>query len=294
MATIEQMREKLRKLNERGSGSSKKWFPKDKHVVRLLPLAGQEEPYKVIWFHYNLGKFPLYCPKQNSGSDCSVCDLSAALKEWDDDKSEADRKADFKQGCKLEAGPKYYFSMVERVTDAESKKVTNSQPAWWSLNENAFKELGNIITKDDSLEIHTESMAALKLDPVDDVWQVLVNSKTAFDIEVDLRKANNEDGKGNAKKFNQTVITEKKRCSPLSKDQAEEKKILESIPDFSGVEKSLTSDEINKHLETFLSAGSKDAKSDSDGTEKSADVNNEKPADGKRSVEDALADIMKD
>lgn len=293
MATLEELRSKLKKINDRrGGGSRTKWFPKDVHSVRLLPIPGQEEPYKVLYFHY-LNKKPIYCPLMNgTDSSCDLCKLSESLKEWDDDKTEAARKADFKQGCSLEAGPKYYHPMVERMLDKDTKKVTNSTPMWWSMSESVWKDVMNICLKEDVVEMHRENIGEFE-----NAWDSLTCTKYAFDIDVNLQKANNEDGKGNNKQYNNTKVSEKKRETALSNDQAEVDKVLASIPPFDGIETPLTSADVEKLLEQYLNSDAPAAKADSDGLEKKtagADSrNDELPASGKRSVEDALNDLLK-
>lgn len=291
MATIAEMREKLKKLNEKrgGGGSRSKWFPKDHHVVRLLPISGQDEPYRVIYFHY-LNRKPVYCPLKNGGQPCEVCALSDALKEWDDDKDPEVRKTDFKTGCSLEAGPKYYHPMVERIVDKDTKKVSNSGPFWWSLSESVWKEVVEIGLKDDVVQMHVESGSTS-----DNVWDALVNTKFAFDIEVDLKKANNEDKKGNTKSFNVTDVSPKMRETPLTRDAEELEKLLGSVPAFDTIETALSSEEVARILETYLNSGAPEEKSKSDGTEKGADVesrNAEMPGSGKKSVEEALKDLL--
>jgi hypothetical protein len=294
MATIQEMRDKLKKINDKrgGGGGKSKWFPKDRHVVRLLPIPGQDEPYKVLFFHY-LNKKPIYCPMHNSGTDCDICKLSESLKAWDDDMDADERKKQFKLGCQLEAGPKYYHPMTERITDKETKKVSNSAPAWWSLSEPVWKEVAVLCLKDENIEMHAENGQ-----PVYNVWDLLVNTASAFDLDVDLRKANNEDKKGNLKQYNATVVTERKRENALTKDKDELEKLLAAIPSFDGIETVLTSEEVAKILQNHVNAEAEPVKSTSDGTEKSASTDKveshstEKLAEGKRSVEDALSDML--
>lgn len=291
MATIAEMREKLKKLNEKrgGGGSRSKWFPKDKHVVRLLPVPGQDEPYRVIHFHY-LNRKPVYCPLLNAGTECKICQLSETLKEWDDNQSEADRKRDFKMGCSIEASPKYYHPMVERIIDKETKKVSNSGPFWWSLSEAVWKEVANIGLKDDVQEMHVEGGSTS-----DNMWDALTNTRLAFDLDVDLKKANNEDGKGNGKQFNVTDVGPKMRETALSRDPEELAKLLAAVPAFDTVETVLSSDEVDKILEQHLNSDAPEAKSKSDGLEKTERVeskNAEVTGTGKKSVEEALKDLL--
>lgn len=291
MATIEQLREKLKQVNARrgGGGNKSKWFAKDRHLIRLLPIQGADEPYRIVFFHY-LNKKPVYCPHMNDGEQCDVCELAAALKEWDDDKSEADRKRDFKAGCNLEASPKYYFSVVEK-TVGDDRKVTLSAPQWWSMGEPLWKDMVNIALKDDNVEAHEQAGG-----DVTNAWDVLTNTKHAYDIEVDLRAADNKDGKGNLKQFSQTVLTDKKTQTALSKDAEEVKKILASVPDFSTVEVKLSSSDVTRLFNEYLNVKAPEAKSDDDGTEKSGEEshNSEKPAAGKLSIEDALNNMTGD
>ena len=77
---LDKMREKLASL--RGGGNSSNdtfWRPVDgDQDIRIVPTA-DGDPFKEMWFHYNLEKGGFLCPKRNFGDDCPVCEFASQL-----------------------------------------------------------------------------------------------------------------------------------------------------------------------------------------------------------------------
>lgn len=287
--TIEALRAKLESLNKRGGGGNKGlWKPQNNHQVRALPLGG-DEPYRLAMFHWINNK-SIYCP-QTTGERCVICEAAEALRAWNgpdgEEKPEDVRKADFEVFKKIQAGTKYYLPIVERERDDKGKltgKMTG--PFWWPVSEASFKKLIEIAVKPDLNEMAQENGAGEGFD-------VLTNPKVAFDLIVDLKKANNKDGKGNGKQFPVTDIDNTIRLTPLSKDKDEVKKLLESIPKFEDVVPPKTPEEVEKFWKDCVADGP-EASPQTEGLDKTPSNSAEAPASGKQSVDDAITKLLGD
>lgn len=287
--TVDALRAKLESLNKRGGGGNKGlWKPQDNHQVRVLPLDG-EEPYRVAMFHYINNK-SIYCP-QSTGEHCVICEYAEAMKSWNNpdgsEKPEDVRKKDFEVFKKVQAGTKYYFAIVERERDEKGKLTGKSgDPKWWPVSESNFKKLIEIAVNPELNEMTQEQGGGEGFD-------VMTNLKVAVDLTVDLKKANNKDGKGNGKQFPVTDIDRTMRLTPLSKDKDEVKKILESIPKFEDAVQPKTVAEVQKFWDEYMSAGG-DPDTQTEGLDKTPSNSAEGPATGKQSVDDAITKLLGD
>ena len=82
---LDKMRAKLAALRGEGKGGdSVFWRPEDgDQDIRIVPTA-DGDPFKEMWFHYNVEKGGFLCPKRNFGDDCPVCDCKArGVDEWE-------------------------------------------------------------------------------------------------------------------------------------------------------------------------------------------------------------------
>ncbi len=288
--TVESLRQKLEALNKRGGGGNKAvWKPSDNHQVRLLPIEGSEEPYRPAQFHFLNGK-SVYCP-QTTGDHCAVCEAAEALRAWNDpsgnEKPEAVRKKDFESFRAIQAGTKYFFPMVERERDDKGKLTgKNNGPFWWSVSEFNFKKMIEIAVKPDLNETAQEQGGG-------EGWDVLSSARLAFDLTVDLKKANNKDGKGNGKQFPATDIDNTIRLTALSKDKDEAKRLLESIPKFEDAVQPKTSEEVAKIWAEYLQAPVA-ADAPAEGLDKTPSNSAEAPVSGKTSVDEAVKKLLGD
>ena len=76
---IASLQEKLAKLTP-NKGSNKKIYLKltEKfQTIRILPYPHAKDPFIEIYWHYNIaGVNSIYCPKENEGLPCPICDLA--------------------------------------------------------------------------------------------------------------------------------------------------------------------------------------------------------------------------
>ena len=78
---LEKMRAKLAAVQNNGDSSkSAFWRPNDgNQTIRVVPTA-DGDPFKEVYFHYNVAKGGILCPKRNFGDSCPVCDFASNLR----------------------------------------------------------------------------------------------------------------------------------------------------------------------------------------------------------------------
>jgi hypothetical protein len=286
--SIEDLRKKLTNLNNRGRDTNKAiWKPKDKHTVRVLPIAGQEEPWRTVFFHYLNGK-AVYCP-QTEGAHCDICVAAEGLRGWNDadgnEKSEHRRKADWEIFKQIQAGQKAYFPIVEKVK-GEDKKEKIEGPFWWGVSEASLKKIVEICLNEELNELQMGNGGSGGTD-------ILTSVSHGVNLTVDFKKPNNKDNKGNLKSFPLTDIDKGMTIGPISRDKEEVRKLLESIPAFEQAVTRLSSAEVSKIWSEYLATPKDDDKAEGGDVERGPDENNaEKPAEGKEKVEDAVAKLL--
>lgn len=275
---IEALRAKIKGIEE-GKPKSRKWKPKDKHNVRLLPLESADDLATVIKWHYGVDNGrQMYCPSTH-GDACPFCELAAGLKSWrtadGKEKSEADRKRDWEWFKKLDAATKHYAPMVERKEDGELLG-----PFLWEMTPKTYSALLKICVNDDWNEDHPEG-GSLK---------VLTSLEHGLDLVVELKKAGE---KGNTTNFDLTSVEERKKFSPLVKgDKAAAKALVGKIPSIGDIGKPITTEEAEKVFAAWKAGLDKEpAKGDGEGAEYTA--NAETVAKGGGDVDDAVSKLEK-
>ena len=111
---IDAIRAKLQKLqNNAPAADNNFWRPDEgaEHHIRILPISGEEIPFKETYWHWNVGGKSAICPKYTNGDNCPICELVSELYD------EADRTKDAslrKQASDLRAKIRPYIPIVDR------------------------------------------------------------------------------------------------------------------------------------------------------------------------------------
>jgi hypothetical protein len=291
------LRDRLNQLNRKISKGDDLWKPKDEHQVRLVPNPHADDPFQELHFHYEIGDtLSVLCPKLNFGEECAICDFADVLKAWKgpdgEDKPEKERKADFEIFKKIQAKARIYVPMIERPN--KEKNIAGTETAkWWGMTTAQVNQALEVCTDGDRLE----ELGLAKDDP--GALKVLFDTKKGYDLTVSFAKPGE---KGNTKTFTQITIKGRIKPSPLAKDEAEVKKIAESVKKLPDVFPKVPSAEVEKILKKFLGAGAPEAKTEG-GTEKYAKTEEKetpKPANSKenaktvggRSIDEAFGDML--
>lgn len=280
------IRARLAGLSNKTSKKNDLWRPTDNHDIRCLPYPHGDEPIVELGFHYNLGATrSLLCPRHNFGKECAVCSFNDKLKSWNDEngqeKPEETRRADFEIYKKIQIKERWYVAMVDRSDETETPKL-------YAFSKSIFEKFLTLCLNEEMQEIAgTEGT------------DVLFGTDKAFDLTIDFKKPNNEDGKGNVKTFPITEVTQKMRPTPLTKKKAQAKAILEKIPNIKDVFPEVSSQEAERVFMEFVNAGAGEPDVKNSGVEyaakdKLASNSAEKPVEGGQSLDDAFAELSAD
>jgi hypothetical protein len=277
---INAIKAKLKQL-EQGKPKKAKWKPTDEHIVRVLPLPGDEDIASVVKWHYGVDNGrAMYCPSTD-GEDCPFCDFAKTLKGWKDehghDKSEERRKIDWELFKKVDAAVKHYAPIVVRKKDSTDLEG----PFLWEMTPKTYTALFKICANDDWNEDHPEG-GGLK---------ILTSLTHALDVVVTLKKKGE---KGNTTNFDLTEVEERKKFSPLIKgDVKASEALLEKIPGISTLATPIGTAEAKKIFLAWKASFENGDLDTSEGTEHGGGGNRnaEKPATGGDSVDDVVAKL---
>ena len=174
---LEAIRAKLKGLEE-GKPKSKRWKPTDEHLVRALPLPGEEDISFVVKWHYgvNSGR-QMACPS-TWGEDCPFCELAAKLKSWKDekgrDKPEHVRKMDWEFFKKIDAAVKHYIPVVIRKKGSDDVEG----PFLWELTPKTYQGCLKVCANDDRNDGHPDGGGL----------RILTSLMHGVDLTVSLKK----------------------------------------------------------------------------------------------------------
>lgn len=297
MPTIAELRERLNNLaggNKKKSNEKSKfmWKPSDEHNIRCVPQPDGSPAIKELNLHYNINKGPIVCPK-NFGDECSICDFAAKLYSWKDengnDKPPGTKQKDWEMFRKIQAAPKWYVAVLEREHEAEGVR-------YWAMTKRVVDELVKLCTNED-----------LNADREDGGEEKILTSPTnAYDLHISFKKSANADGKGNLTDYPLTEVEERKKPSPLNKDQKEADRILKSVPSIDQAVERVSSKEVHQMFMAFINGGSgsnvsadrsKDDVEYGGSSEKKtekpvAKANNAEKLVGKKSIDEAFDDLV--
>ncbi len=281
MPSIEEIKARLRGLQNRTKKQNDIYKPKDKHVVRLLPYPHGPEPFLELGFHYDIGNSTVLCPRHNFGKDCTICDFCDKLKSWQDedgnDKPEKERKADWELFKKLQVKERYYAPLVERGKETEGAK-------FWAFSRTLLERLLGMCANEKYNKVCKE-----------EGYGVLTNPEVAFDLELNFKQPQNKDGKGNDKPFGITEVelADLAPCA-LAKTKADTKKIVDSVKPIFEVYAEQSSEEVDRLFMKYIGSGGEAVKGDEGDVGKEYKPNtSEKPVVGGQSIDDAFEDLIK-
>jgi hypothetical protein len=270
------------KAMEEGKPKSRKWKPKDEHIVRCLPLEGEEDLAFIIKWHYGVDNGrQMACPT-TWGDECPFCDLSKYLRSWKDekgrDKPEAVRKKDWDWNKKVEAAIKHYVPVVERAKGSDKLEG----PFLWEMTPKTYQALFKICCDDERNAEHQDGGAL----------RILTSLEHGTDVTVVLKKKGE---KGNTTSFDLTEVAPKLRTSPLIKgDLAAAKALLARVPTMGDIAKPVSTEDAEKVFATWqASMDSAPADTKDPGVEYTGDEGNsgETVAKGGASVNETVAKL---
>ena len=217
---LDKMREKLASL--RGDGNSSNdtfWRPEDgDQDIRIVPTP-DGDPFKEMWFHYNLEKGGFLCPKRNYGDDCPVCEFASQLwREGVDTNDEHSKKT----AKSLFVRQRFFSPVMVRGEEEKGVRILG-------YGKTAY-----------------ENLLTLVLNPE---YGDITDTETGTDLTMTY-------GKPPGASFPQTKLVPRRRSSSLCEDMTPEKctELLDSIPEFSGLFERKTTADVQTTLDNFVNS----------------------------------------
>jgi len=132
---IKKMKAKLAALQNKG-GKTAFFKPEEgkKHTVRIVNTP-DGDPFKEYWFHYEIGKNSILCPKKNFQEECAICNFASKLyKENTEDSA--------KMAKKFLSRQRFFSPVLVRGEEKEGVKV-------WGYGKNVYQDLINLVLNPD-------------------------------------------------------------------------------------------------------------------------------------------------
>jgi hypothetical protein len=216
---LDKMRAKLAAVQNNGDTSrSAFWRPNDgNQTIRVVPTA-DGDPFKEVYFHYNVSKGGILCPKRNFGDACPICDFASNLWREGADKNDESSK---KMAKSLFVRQRFFSPVLVRGEETDGVR-------WWGYGKTAYESLLNLVLNPDYGDI--------------------TDTDEGTDLVLNY-------GKPPGAQFPQTKLQPRRRPSPLSEDADTTTMYLNSIQDIMELFERKTPDEVEKLLEEFISGG---------------------------------------
>lgn len=317
MANLAQLKERVAQLANKGGskGGNKpnlRWTPTDEHDIRVIPYGVNplNDSILEMHFHYTLGETrSMLCPestdltideKTYKSAPGHTYEKKCIVNEYCSDlwskfeggkpggalKSKEQKDADFSVWKKIKPQTRFAALVVERGKESDGAK-------WWCFSQ---KQLEQIIKLCDSGPM--KKMCGISKDQ-EAGYAVLVDQDNAFDLHVSVRKAKNEDGKGNATDYSENVLSiSADEPTSLGRSKKETQTIMASVKPFTDAYPLKTSEEVAKVLEAFMKSeftpeSKKQSDLSSDGIQKYGTNSTEDVATvGDRLANEAIEDLM--
>jgi len=230
---LDKMREKLAALRGEGNRDSVFWRPEDgEQDIRIVPTP-DGDPFKEMWFHYNVEKGGFLCPKRNFGEECPVCDFASQLwREGVDNNDDHSKKT----AKSLFVRQRFFSPVMVRGQEDQGVRI-------WGYGKTAY-----------------ENLLSLVLNPE---YGDITDTEAGTDLTLTY-------GKPAGASFPQTKLVPRRRSSELCEDLTPDKcaELLDSIPEFAGLFDRKSTEEVRAMLDNFINSQVEDAESVSSETTK--------------------------
>jgi len=211
---LDKMKLKKAALENKG-GDGKRWFwkPQDGDQIIRIVPDADGDPFREFWFHYNLG--------ENFGFLCPKknfgedCKVDDLVRKLYNDGSEDSKK----KAKDLNAKQRFFSPVIVRGEEEKGVRV-------WGYSRTVYEALLNVVLDPDYGDI---------TDPV-----------TGLDIKITY-------GKKTGEIYPTTVVSPRRKSTPLTEDKDLTKEIVETEVDFTTLFQRKTSDEVASMLDEYLS-----------------------------------------
>jgi hypothetical protein len=224
---IKKMKAKLAALNSKG-GKTNFWRPEEgkKASVRIVNTP-DGDPFKEFWFHYEIGKNSILCPKKNFQEECAICNFASKLYKENTEESA-------KQAKKFLARQRFFSPVVVRGEEKDGIKI-------WGYGKNVYQDLINLVLNPDYGDISDPNTGT-------DLTMVASKAPGAQFPTTKLTPARNSS----------------RLCQGTDEECRD---LMDSIPDFDALHERKTSEEVAAALTEFMTSGGTDAEAEADSKE---------------------------
>jgi hypothetical protein len=225
---IKKMKAKLAALQNKGGGKTNFFKPEEgkKYGIRVVGTA-DGDPFKEFWFHYEIGKNSILCPKKNFQEECAICNFASKLyKENTEDSA--------KMAKKFLARQRFFSPIVVRGEEKDGVKI-------WGYGKNVYQDLINLVLNPDYGDI---------CDP-----------ESGTDLSLQTGKAPG----AQFPTTKLTPARNTSRLCQGTTEECHD--LMESVPNFAEIHERKTSAEVSAALDEYLNASSTDAEAESASTE---------------------------
>tara|TARA_R110000824_G_scaffold312384_1_gene499433 strand:- start:152 stop:901 length:750 start_codon:yes stop_codon:yes gene_type:complete len=214
---LDKMRAKLSAVQNKGDRGSF-WRPNDgNQTIRVVPTA-DDDPFKEVWFHYNVSKGGILCPKRNFGDDCPICDFASNL--WREG-ADKDDEASKKLAKSLFVRQRFFSPVLVRGEETDGVR-------WWGYGKTAYESLLNLVLNPDYGDI--------------------TDTEEGTDLVLNY-------GKPPGASYPLTKLQPRRRPSPLAEDAEILAGYLSSIQNIMELFERKTTAEVDEILREFVSGG---------------------------------------
>lgn len=209
---MKKMKDKLSALQNRGQEKSNFWRPQDgETTIRIVPTE-DGDPFKEMWFHYNLGQNAGFLsPKKNFGEEDPLDNFVRSLFNEGTEDS-------IKMAKNLMARQRFFTPVLVRGEEEQGVRI-------WGFGKMAYQELLSLVLNPDYGDI--------------------TDTEEGTDLVIAY-------GKPAGAQFPQTNITPRRRSSALTTTKKETKTLLEQVPDFTTLFERKTPVQVQSMLDEFL------------------------------------------
>jgi hypothetical protein len=125
---IKKMKAKLAALQNKGGGKNAFFKIEEgkKYSVRVVNTP-DGDPFKEFWFHYEIGKNSILCPKKNFQEECAICNFASKLYKENTEESA-------KMAKKFLARQRFFSPIIVRGEEKDGVKI-------WGYGKNVYQDL---------------------------------------------------------------------------------------------------------------------------------------------------------
>jgi len=230
---------------ENRGGSNVFWRPDDGETTIRIVPTPDGDPFKEYWFHYNLGKNPGFLSPKKNFGEDDP--LNDFVRQLYKDGADES----IKMAKDLSARQRFFAPVIVRGEEERGVRL-------WGFGKTAYRELLNLVLNPEYGDITDVSEGT--------------------DLTINY-------GKPPGAQFPQTVITPRRKSSPMTESEDQTAAYLDQIPDFDSVFERKTPEQVQVMLDEFLL-------DESDAEEASTETSRYNKDSGTSVVDKAFAELL--